>query len=103
MLTIDRVICIVFSVDDLLHEGFDHTLLYIFVGCTRHRVPSFLLDKDSALNICSLATPIALGFWSLDFEPSSQTVRAYDSTRREVLGMLTLDLQIDPVTFSVLF
>ena len=104
MLTIDRAICIVFSADDLPPMGFDHTLpLYIFVGCSGHRVPSILLDNGSALNVCPLATTVALGFRPSDFDPSSQIVRAYDSTPREVLSTLTLDLQIGSVTFSTLF
>ena len=95
MLTADRATCIVFSVDDLPPRGSDHTLpLYIFVGCSRYRVSSVLLDNGSALNVCPLAITVAIGFKPSDFEPFSQTVRAYDSTRREVLGTLTLDLQI---------
>ena len=72
--------------------------LYIFVGCSRHRVPFVLLDNGYALNICSLATVVALGFGPSNFKPSSQTVRAYDNTSREVLGTLTLDLQICLIT-----
>ena len=95
MLTADRATCIIFSTNDLPLGGSDHTLpLYIFVGCSRYRVLSVLLDNGSTLNVCSLAIIVALGFKPSDFEPFSQTVRAYDSTRREVLGTLTLDLQI---------
>ena len=84
--------------------GSNHTLpLHIFVGCFRHRVPSVLLDNGSALNICPLATTVALGFEPSDFESSFQTVRACDSTHREVLGTLTLDLQRGLVTFPTLF
>ena len=104
MLTADRATCIVFSVDDLPPEGSNHTRpLYISVGCSGRCVPSVLLDNGSALNVCSLATAIALGFGPSDFVPSTQTVRAYDSTRREVLGTLTLDLLIGSITFSTLF
>ena len=93
MLIADRATCIVFSIDDLLSGGSDHTLpLYIFVGCSRHRVPSVLLDKGASLNVCPLATTVALDFGLSNFEPYSQTVRAYDNTHREVLGTLTLDL-----------
>ncbi|RVW61815.1 hypothetical protein CK203_065642 [Vitis vinifera] len=60
--------------------------LYITVGCSGRRVPSVLLDNGSALNVCPLATAIALGFAPSDFGPSTQTVRAYDSTKREVMG-----------------
>ena len=93
MLTVDRTTCIIFSADDLPPRGSDHTLpLYIFVGYFGHRVPYFLLDNGFALNICPLATIVIIGFGPSNFEPSSQIVRVYDSTRREVLGTLTLDL-----------
>ncbi|RVW66507.1 hypothetical protein CK203_065363 [Vitis vinifera] len=53
------------------------------------QVPSVLLDNGSALNVCPLATAIALGFAPSDFGLSTQTVRAYDSTKREVMGTLS--------------
>ena len=104
MLTADRATCIVFFTNDLPHGDSNHTLsLNIFVGCSGHRVPSVLLDYGSTLNVCLLATTVVVGFEPSDFESSSQTVRAYDNTRREVLGTLTLDLQIGLITFSALF
>ena len=75
MMTAGRVTCIVFLDDDLPPEGSDHTRpLYIFVGCSGRRVPSVLLDNGSALNVCPLATAIALGYAPSDFSPSTQTV-----------------------------
>ena len=75
MLTADRATCIVFSVDDLPPEGVDHTRpLHISVGCSGRRVPSVLLDNGSALNVCPLATAIALGYGPSDFTPSTQTL-----------------------------
>ena len=63
MMTIDRATCVMFSDDDLPPEGSDHTRpLYIIVGCSGHRVSSILLDNGSALNVCPLATAIALGY-----------------------------------------
>ncbi|RVW13463.1 Transposon Ty3-G Gag-Pol polyprotein [Vitis vinifera] len=104
MMTADRATCIVFSDDDLPPDGLDHVRpLHITVGCSGRRVPSVLLDNGSALNVCHLATAIALGFAPSDFGPSTQTVRAYDSTKREVMGTLMIDLQIGPATFSTLF
>ena len=104
MMTVDRVTCIVFYVDDLPLEDFDHTHpLYIIVVCSGHKVPSILLDNGSALNVCPLATIVALVFTPSDFGPSTQTMRAYDNTQRKVMGTLTIDLLIDPTTFSILF
>ncbi|WJZ95170.1 hypothetical protein VitviT2T_013960 [Vitis vinifera] len=104
MMTAGRATCIVFSDDDLPSEGSGHTRpLYISVGCSGRRFPSVLLDNGSALNVCSLATAIALGYAPSDFGPSTQTVRAYDSTRREVMGTLEIELLIGPTTFITIF
>ena len=104
MMTAGRATCIVFSGDDLPSEGSDHTRpFYISVGCSGHRVPSVLLDNGSTLNVCPLATAIALGYAPYDFGPSTQTVRAYDSTRREVMGSLEIELLIGPTTFVTVF
>ena len=104
MLTTSLASCIIFSGDDLPPEGSDHTRpLHILVGCLGRRVPYVLLDNGYALNVCPLTTAIALGYGPTYFEPSTQTVRAYDSTRREVMGTLTLELMIGPVVFQVLF
>ena len=84
MMTACQATCIVFSDDDLPPEGSDHTRpLYISVGCLGSRVSSVLLDNGSALNVCPLATAIALGYAPSDFGLSTQTVRAYDNTWRE--------------------
>ena len=61
------------------------------------------LDNGSALNVCPLATAIALGYAPSDFGPTTQTVRAYDSTRREVMGTLEIELLIGPTTFVAVF
>ena len=104
MLTTGRANCIVFSEDDLPLEGSDHTRpLHISVGCLGRRVSSVILDNGSALNVCPLATVVTLRYEPTDFEPSTQTVRAYDSTCREVMGTLTLELMIGPVVFHVMF
>ena len=104
MLTTGQVSCIVFSEDDLPPEGSNHTRpLHISIGCLGHRVPYVLLNNGSALNVYPLTTTIALGYGPTYFEPSTQTMRAFDSTRREVMGNLTLELMIGLVVFQVLF
>ena len=104
MMVVDRVTCIVFSDDDLPPKGSEHTRhLYIKVGCSGHRFPSVVLDNGSALNVYPLATSIALGYAPLNFGPSTQTVRAYDSTKREVMGTLMIELLIGSTTFLTLF
>ena len=72
MMIADKATCIVFFADDLPPKGFDHTRhLYILVVCSSHRVSSVLMDNGSALNVCPLATAIALSFALSDFVPST--------------------------------
>ena len=104
MVTTGRATCIVFSDDDLSPDGPNHTRpLYISVSCSGRRVSSVLLDNGSALNVYPLATAIALGYAPSDFGPSTQTVQAYDSIRREVMETLEIELLIGSTTFPTLF
>ena len=100
----DRAKCIVFSDNDLPPEGSDHVHpLFIDVACSGRRVSFVLLDNGSALNVCPLVTAIALVFSPSDFGPSIQTVRAYDGTKRTVMGTLTTHVMIGPIRYSILF
>ena len=93
-----------FSDNDLPPEESDHVPpLFIDVACSGHRVLSVLLDNSSALNVCPLVTAIALGFSPSDFGPFIQTVRAYDRTKRTVMGTLTTHVMIGSVRYSILF
>ncbi|RVX02215.1 hypothetical protein CK203_025417 [Vitis vinifera] len=67
------------------------------------RVSFVLLDNGSTSNVCPLATTIALGYAPSDFGPSTQTVRAYDSTWREVMSTLEIELLIGSTAFVVVF
>ena len=104
MVTAGRATCIVFSDDDLPPEGSNHTCpLYISVGCLGRRVLSTLLDNGSVMNICPLATTIVLGYAPSNFGSSTQTIQAYDSTQRKVMGTLEIEQLIGPATFIILF
>ena len=104
LLTIDRATCIVFSDDNLPLDGSNHVRsLFINVACSGHRVSSVLLDNGSALNVYPLVIAFVLGFSPTDFEPSTQTVRAYDGTQRTVMGTLSTRVMIRPISYSILF
>src|ERR1041384_7123485 len=62
-----------------------------------------LIDNGSALNVCPLKVASCLGLGTSDFTPSDQVVKAYDNTRREVLGVVTLEVLIGPVRISTSF
>ena len=60
-----------------------------------------LIDDGSALNVCPLKTTSCLGLSIEDFVSTDQHVRAYDNSRREVLGTMTLELTIGPMIKTV--
>ena len=62
-----------------------------------------LIDDGSALNVCPLKTASCLGLNIEDFVPTDQHVRAYDNSRREVVGIITLELTIGPMIKKVEF
>ena len=62
-----------------------------------------LVDDGNALNVCPLKTASCLGLSIEDFVPIDQHVRAYDNSRREVLGTITLELAIGPMVKKVDF
>ncbi|RVW44135.1 Transposon Ty3-G Gag-Pol polyprotein [Vitis vinifera] len=91
--------------DDLPPEGFRPYMPFIYHSRLFRAIefhPSCWIN-GSALNVHPLATTIALGYASSKFGLSTQMVRAYDSTKGEVVGTLMIELLIGPATFSTLF
>ncbi|KAL6335830.1 hypothetical protein AAG906_040546 [Vitis piasezkii] len=84
MVTAGRATCIVFSDDDLSPDSPNHTRPFLICP----------FGQWLGLERCPLATAIALGYAPSDFGPSTQTVQAYDSTRREVMETLEIELLI---------
>ena len=62
-----------------------------------------LIDDRGNLNVCPLKTMSCLGLSIEDFVPFDQHVRAYDNSRRGVLGTVTLKLSIRPMVQKVEF
>ena len=62
-----------------------------------------LIDDGSNLNVYPLKTASFLGLSIEDFVPTDQHVRAYDNSRKEVLGTVTLELTIGPMIKKVEF
>ena len=60
-----------------------------------------LINDGSALDVCPLKTTSCLGLSIEDFVSTDQHVRAYDNSRREVLGTMTLELTIGPMIKTV--
>ncbi|KAK5832277.1 hypothetical protein PVK06_016078 [Gossypium arboreum] len=77
--------------------------LHITTRCKGYIIPNVLIDNGSALNVMPLATfsriPMDLSY----LRPCHCTVRAFDGTRREVMGKIEIPLEVGPYIYNVEF
>ena len=102
--SISRELTVSYSNKDLTKKGKHHNdPLHITIGAKVKRILMVLINNGSALNVCPLKTASCLGLCIEDFVSTDQHVRAYDNTRREVLGIVGLEITIGPMTKKVEF
>ena len=102
--SISRELTISYSNKDLTKKGKHHNdPLHITIDAKGRRIQMVLIDDGSALNVCPLKTASCLGPSIEDFGPTDQRVKAYDNSRREVLGTVTLELTIGLMVKKVEF
>uniref|UniRef100_A0A2N9IK69 Uncharacterized protein n=1 Tax=Fagus sylvatica TaxID=28930 RepID=A0A2N9IK69_FAGSY len=93
-----------FSDDELPPEGRGHTkALYISVKTNDRIVSRVLIDNGSALNVCPLSTLEKLDIDPTRVRVNSMIVRAFDGTRREVLGEIDLPVEVGPQVYNINF
>ncbi|KAA3458938.1 RNA-directed DNA polymerase (Reverse transcriptase), Ribonuclease H-like protein [Gossypium australe] len=77
--------------------------LHIMTNCKGYIVKNVLIDNGSALNAMPLAIfsrmPVDMSYLS----PCHSTVRAFDGTRREVMGKIEIPLDVGPCTYDIKF
>ena len=102
--SINRELTISYSDKDLTKKGKHHNdPLHITVNAMGKRIPMVLIHDGSSLNMCPLKIASCLGLRIEDFVPTNQHLRAYDNSRREVLGIVTLELTIGMMIKKVEF
>ncbi len=95
---------VTFSKDEVDSAGLKHTkALHSTVKCKGCIVAKVLIDNGSALNILPNSTLAKLPIDPSALRQSAMGVRAFDGTKREVLGDIDLPLQIGACTFNVIF
>ncbi|XP_016747454.1 uncharacterized protein [Gossypium hirsutum] len=77
--------------------------LHITTSCKGYIVPNMLINNGSALNVMPLATlsrmPVDMSY----LRPCHSIVRAFDGTRREVMGKIQIPLEIGPCAYDIEF
>ncbi|XP_040964610.1 uncharacterized protein [Gossypium hirsutum] len=77
--------------------------LYITTNCKGYILPNVLIDNGSALNVMPLTTlsrmPVDMSY----LRPCHSVVRAFDGTRREVMGNIEIPLKVGPCVYDIEF
>ncbi|RDX69713.1 hypothetical protein CR513_51131, partial [Mucuna pruriens] len=93
-----------FSKDELPKEGSSHNLpLHVAVKCGEYVMARVLIDNGSSLNVMPKSTLNKLCSIGASLRASPIIVRAFDGSKREVMGEITLPIRIGPTTFQVDF
>ena len=93
-----------FSDEDLPVEGKKHNLaLNISVLCKSDSLSNVLIDTGSALNVMPKSTLTQLAYSGAQLRPSTVSVRAFDGTRRSVVGDIGLPISVGPHEFRITF
>ncbi|GAV64523.1 hypothetical protein CFOL_v3_08041 [Cephalotus follicularis] len=95
---------ITFTDEEIPSEGIGHVkALYISAMCKDHHIARVLIDNDSSLNVMPKSTLEKLPVDPSYILPSQMVVRAFDGSRREVLGDIKIPIMIGPFVFNTMF
>jgi len=89
--------------DEIVGTTRRQNALHITLKCFGYVISKVLIDGGSALNVLPASTLEQLPVDPTKVENSEMIVQAFDGTRREVIGMITLPLEIGPSKFEVEF
>jgi len=95
---------LVFTDDEIPAEGRGHNkALHVSVKCMDYAIARVLIDNGSSLNVMPKSTLDKLPYDKNHKRASAMVVRAFDGSRREVIGEIELLVQVGPCTFQVVF
>jgi len=93
-----------FTDEEIPTKGRGHNkALHVFVKCLDHVVAQVLIDNGYSLNVMRKATLGKLPCEGIHMKPSAMIVRAFDGSKREVMGEVELPIQIESCVFQVTF
>ena len=89
---------VVFTDNDLPLEGRDHhKALFIKVEVKGKLTCCVMVDNGSAINVCPLKILPKLGLTEADLKPSKVVIKAYDDTKRPIVGTFRTLIKIGPI------
>ncbi|RDX65117.1 hypothetical protein CR513_56252, partial [Mucuna pruriens] len=95
---------LLFSEDEVPAKSRSHNQpLHIIVKCNNYMIARVLVDNGSSLNVMPMTTLDKLYFTNSTLKTSSVVVRAFDESKWEMLGKITLSICIGPTIFDITF
>ncbi|KAI5388917.1 hypothetical protein KIW84_074538 [Lathyrus oleraceus] len=89
---------------DLPEEGRDHNMaLHISMNCKNDAMSNVLVDTGSSLNVLPKTTLSRLSYQGPPMRQSGVVVKAFDGSRKTVIGEVDLPIKIGPSDFQVTF
>lgn len=93
-----------FNDDDLPAEGRNHnSALHISVRCNEDTLSNVLIDTGSSLNVLPKSTLDRLSYQGASMLPSNVIVKAFDGSRKLVLGEVDLPVWVGTHMFQITF
>ncbi|KAI5421443.1 hypothetical protein KIW84_045031 [Lathyrus oleraceus] len=93
-----------FCDSDLPEEGRDHNLaLHISMGCRDDAMSNVLVDTGSSSNVLPKSTLSKLSYYGPPMRQSGVVVKAFDGSRKTVIGEVDLLVKIGPSDFQITF
>lgn len=93
-----------FSHEELPLEVKNHNMaLHISMNCLTDSLSGVLVDTSSSLNVMPKSTLSRLTFQGAPMIPSGVILKAFDGSRKTVIGKVDLPMTIGPYTFQVTF
>ncbi|KAI5388566.1 hypothetical protein KIW84_074306 [Lathyrus oleraceus] len=89
---------------DLPEEGRDHNLaLHISMNCKDDAMSNVLVDTGSSLNVLPKSTLLKLSYQGPPMRQNGVVVKAFDGSRKTVIGKVDLPIKIGPSDFQITF
>ena len=93
-----------FCDEELPEEGRNHNLaLHILMNCKEDALSNVLVDTGSSLNVLPKSTLSKLSYQGAPMRYSGVIVKAFDGSRKIVIGEVDLPVKIGPSDFQITF
>ncbi|KAI5409734.1 hypothetical protein KIW84_055257 [Lathyrus oleraceus] len=93
-----------FSDEELQEEGRNHNLaLHISMNCKEDALSNVLVDTGLSLNVLPKSTLARLSYQISPMRYSGVVVKAFDGSRKTVIGEVDLPVKIGPSDFQITF